>query len=149
AAVPGVVLFGRQERLRLVQGSPRDKINVSVDYEHDWLGFTARANRFGKVFAAGGELGPAGSGIFNDLEMEPKWVTDLELRLKAGDMATFALGANNVFDVYPDQVPMGLAGTSGTTNVFYPATSYIVPFSQYSPFGFNGRFVYGRMSVKF
>ncbi|HEX8532780.1 MAG TPA: TonB-dependent receptor, partial [Allosphingosinicella sp.] len=47
AAVPGVVLFGRQERLRLVQGSPRDKINVSVDYEHDWLGFTARANRFG------------------------------------------------------------------------------------------------------
>lgn len=150
AAVPGVVLFGRQERLRLIQGSPRDKINLSLDYEHDWLGFTARANRFGKVFAAGGELGPAGSGIFNDLEMEPKWVTDLELRLKAGEMATFAIGANNLFDVYPDLVPAGLAGTtSAGANVFYPATSYVVPYSQYSPFGFNGRFVYGRMSIQF
>jgi iron complex outermembrane receptor protein len=150
ANVPGVVLFGRQERLRLTDGQPRDKINLSLDYERGWLGATLRTNRYGEVFAAGGELGPAGSGIFNDVELQPKWVTDFEIRASAGELVQFAVGANNILDVYPTKVPTGLAGTTSTgTNVFFPATSYVVPWSQYSPFGFNGRFVYGRMSIKF
>lgn len=150
ATVPGVVLFGRQEQLRLTDGQPRDKINLSVDYEHDWLAFTARTNRFGKVLAAGGELGPGGSGIFNDVEMKAKWITDLEIRASAGELFEFALGANNVFDVYPTGIPTGLAGTTAAgANVFYPASSYVTSFSAFSPFGFNGRFVYGRMSMRF
>ena len=150
AAVPGVVLFGRQEQLRLTDGQPRDKVDFSVDYEHDWLAFTARTNRYGEVLAAGGELGPAGSGIFNDVAMEAKWITDFEVRASAGEMFEFALGANNVFDVYPTGIPAGLAGTTAAgANVFYPTSSYVTPFSSFSPFGFNGRFVYGRMSVRF
>jgi iron complex outermembrane receptor protein len=147
ANVPGVVLFGRQEQLRLTDGQPKDKINVSADFEHDWFGFTARGNRYGRVFAAGGELAP---GIFNDAELSPKWVVDLEARAKAGELVEFAVGANNLFDEYPDMVPMGQAGTNAAGGgVFYPQTSYIVPYSQYAPFGFNGRFVYGRMSIRF
>jgi iron complex outermembrane receptor protein len=149
AAVPGVVLFGRQESLRLVQGQPRTKINLSADYERGWFGATVRTNRFGRVLGAGGELGPAGSGIFNDVEMSPKWVTDLELRLDVRDRFELAIGANNVFDVYPDPIPTGQAGTFNGTNVFYPATSYVTPFSAFSPFGFNGRFVYARAGLKF
>jgi iron complex outermembrane receptor protein len=150
ANVPGVVLFGRQERLRLTDGQPRNKINLSLDYERDWLGFNVRTNRYGRVFGAGGELGPAGSGIFNDVMMRPKWITDFELRASAGELVDFALGANNIFDVYPDGIPVGLAGTTTAgANVFFPATSYVTPFSAFSPFGFNGRFVYGRMSIKF
>ena len=49
---------------------------------------------------------------------------------------TLALGADNLFDVYPRQVPPNL-NTTGAG-----------PFSSFSPFGFNGRFVYGRMSVR-
>jgi iron complex outermembrane receptor protein len=144
AAVPGVVLFGRQERFRLIEGQPRTKINLSLDYEQGWFGATARTNRYGEVFAAGGELGPTGSNIFNDLRMKPKWVTDFELRASAGEIFNFAVGANNIFDVYPDQVPIGLAGqTANGPNVFFPLTSYVVPYSQFAPFGFNGRFVYG------
>jgi iron complex outermembrane receptor protein len=101
------------------------------------------------VLGAGGELGPAGSGIFNDVEMSPKWVTDLELRLDVRDRFELAIGANNVFDVYPDPIPTGQAGTFNGTNVFYPATSYVTPFSAFSPFGFNGRFVYARAGLKF
>jgi iron complex outermembrane receptor protein len=149
AAVPGVVLFGRQEQLRLTSGQPSNKINLSADYQLDPLGFTVRANRYGEVFAAGGELGPAGSGIFNDLRMSPAWVVDMEVRARVGETFEFAVGANNLLDEYPDLVPMGLAGVSGATNVFFPATSYVVPYSQFAPFGFNGRFVYGRMSIRF
>jgi iron complex outermembrane receptor protein len=149
ANVPGVILFGRQESLRLTDGQPRNKINLSADYERGWLGATIRTNRYGKVLGAGGELGPAGSGIFNDVAMEAKWITDFELRADVRDKFEFAVGANNVFDVYPTRIPTGVAGTFNGTNVNFPATSYVTPFSAFSPFGFNGRFLYARAAVKF
>jgi iron complex outermembrane receptor protein len=82
--------------------------------------------------------------------MRAKWITDAEIRLSAGELVDFAVGANNIFDVYPDRIGTGLAGINPNgTNAFFPASSYVTPFSAFSPFGFNGRFVYGRMSIKF
>ena len=57
---------------------------------------------------------------------------------------TLTAGADNVFDVYPDQnnnlgnVRTGVGGN---------ANFGIFPYSSFSPFGFNGRFVYARLSV--
>jgi iron complex outermembrane receptor protein len=57
------------------------------------------------------------------------------------------VGAENVFDEYPSQLPTGarppqLGGTYGVNN-------YFLPFSGFAPFGVNGRFVYGRLSWRF
>jgi len=146
ADIPGLVLFGRQESLRLVQGQPRTKINLSGDYDHGWFGGTLRTTRYGKVLDAGA---PA-SGV-QDIELEPKWVTDVEARFKPlGDRFPIAIGANNVLDVYPTNIPVGQAvdPVSGAT-VNLPATRYATPFSNFSPFGFNGRYVYGRIGLNF
>ncbi|WP_162527144.1 TonB-dependent receptor plug domain-containing protein [Sphingomonas solaris] len=151
ANVPGIILFGRQERLRLTDGQPRTKVNFSADFDRDWLGITARTTRYGKVLAAGGELGPSGSGVFNDLELKAKWVTDFELRATLNEKYELAIGANNVFDVYPTKVPTGLAGVSATNgaNVYFPSTNYVAPWSAFSPFGFNGRYLYARATARF
>lgn len=143
-AVPGAlaevpqpfVLFGRQESLRLVKGQPRNKVNLSADYERGWLGLTLRTTRYGKVLEAGS---PA-SGI-QDVHLAAKWITDAELRFKPmGERLTLAVGGNNIFDVYPTNSPRGVG---------MPVTRYVTPFSNFSPFGFNGRFLYGRVSVNF
>jgi iron complex outermembrane receptor protein len=139
-------LFGRQESLRLVKGQPRNKINLSADYERDWLGVTLRSTRYGKALDAGAPE----SGV-QDIHLAAKWITDLELRFKPmGDRLTLALGGNNIFDVYPTNTPLGQAvdPDSGAT-VNLPATRYVTPFRNFSPFGFNGRFLYGRVSVNF
>ena len=47
------------------------------------------------------------------------------------------LGAENVFDEYPDPFPVN-RNTTGNA-----------PFTNYSPFGRSGRFVYGRVSIGF
>ncbi len=143
ANIPGLVLFGRQESLRLVRGQPRDKINVGLDYDWQWLGVTARANRFGDVLAAG-------TDAFGDVLLEAKWITDLEVRAQANDRLEFAVGANNLFDVYPTKTPTGL-GVDPVTGAAraYPATNYVAPYSSFSPFGFNGRYLYLRGSFKF
>ena len=143
ANIPGLVLFGRQESLRLTDGQPRTKINLSLDYEWDWFGALARTNRYGKVLAAGADE-------FTDVEIDAEWVTDLELRARARENIEIAIGANNIFDVYPTKIPTGQAIDPATGNPrSYGATNYVVPYSQFSPFGFNGRFIYLRGSVRF
>jgi iron complex outermembrane receptor protein len=50
------------------------------------------------------------------------------------------VGADNLFDVYPDRGALNISGgTVGNRGVS--------PYSTSSPFGFNGRFAYGRLSI--
>jgi iron complex outermembrane receptor protein len=56
---------------------------------------------------------------------------------------TFTVGADNVLDVYPDEqnepwnVTTGFAGNSNFG---------MNPYNGISPFGFNGRFIWGKIS---
>jgi len=152
ATIPGIVLFGRVEGIRFTDGQPRDKIVLSADGELGNFGLTVRTTRYGKVIAPGATapladplsltlLGP------DDIRLGAKWITDLELRYKAFDRIELAVGADNIFDVYPDRSPFGArpAAIGGV----YPINQYYLPYSGFSPFGFNGRFLYGRVSVQF
>nr|WP_314446811.1 TonB-dependent receptor [uncultured Sphingomonas sp.] len=144
ATIPDIVLFGRQESFRLERGQPRTKINASADFDRGWLGATLRATRYGSVLAAGADL-------FNDINLEPKVITDLEVRFRPlGDRLSFALGGNNLFDVYPTVNPTGrgVDPANGAPRN-YSANNYFLPFSSFSPFGFNGRYLYGRVNVSF
>lgn len=69
--------------------------------------------------------------------MHAKTLVDLEGRFAFTSHVSLALGAENLFDVYPDPNPP-VVNTTGTQ-----------AFSNYSPFGRSGRFVYGRLSYDF
>ncbi|WP_133365956.1 TonB-dependent receptor plug domain-containing protein [Qipengyuania sediminis] len=151
--LPGVPLFGRQESLRLTEGQPRTKINLGVDVDYDPIGLTFRANRFGEVTVPGVFDPAATSGgaslptASRDQILSEQWVADVELRARIADRFEFAVGANNVFDSYPDTLFKGQPGGAGTPN--YGLNGYFIPFSAFSPTGFNGRFLYGRVSIDF
>jgi iron complex outermembrane recepter protein len=152
ATIPGIVLFGRVEGLRFTDGQPKNKIVFSADGKIGSFGITARTTRFGKVTSPGAAtpitdptsltaLGP------DDIVLRPKWISDLELRFSPVESIDLAIGANNVFDIYPDRSPIGPrpASVGGS----YPINQYYLPYSGFSPFGFNGRFLYARVGVKF
>ena len=153
ATIPGIVLFGRVEGIRFTDGQPRDKIVLSADGELGNFGLTARTTRFGSVISPGATapltdpnslvlLGP------DDIRLGAKWITDLELRYQPFSHLELAVGADNVFDVYPDRSPFGPRPASAGGGV-YPINQYYLPYSGFSPFGFNGRFLYARASVTF
>jgi len=152
AQIPGLVLFGRVEGIRFTHGQPRDKIVLSADGDIRNFGLTARTTRYGKVVSPGAAnpLAPNQTSLTafgpDDIFLSSKWITDLELRWKPGNFE-LAVGANNLFDVYPDRSPFGPrpASVGGS----YPVNQEFIPFSIFSPFGFNGRFLYGRAAVKF
>jgi iron complex outermembrane receptor protein len=144
-SLPGLVLFARPESTRLTNGQPRSKINLGLDWSAGIFAATARTNRYGSVFIPGTDLNiatPIGAAP-NDITLSPRWITDLEIRVQPfGEEAgfEFALGSNNIFDVYPDRLPAG--GVFGLNNFF-------LAYSSFSPFGFNGRYIYGRVAVEF
>lgn len=141
--VRNLVLFGRQETLRLTQGQPRTKINLGLDYDLNVFGASVRVNRYGKVLGAGADT-------LADLWIGAEWVLDLEARVTLADRFDFAVGANNVLDAYPDPIQRGrVLDATVNPNRVDPATNYALPYSAFSPFGFNGRFLYGRATMRF
>lgn len=145
-------LFARQESFRLTDGQPKDKLNFSLDWDLDKFGLTLRTNRYGEVFLPSGfstaannnNIALAPGDVPGDIFLSTKWVTDLELRFKPVESVSLAIGANNLFDTYPDRLPFGTVD-----GVNYGFNNSFLPYSSQSPFGFSGRFIYGRVSVDF
>ncbi len=145
-------LFARQESFRLTDGQPSNKLNLGAVFDRDPFGFTINANHFGSVFLPDGVSPSAirnditiGEGDApGDITLTPKWVVDLELRFNPVEMVQLAVGANNLFDEYPDRLPFGTVG-----GVNFGLNTSFLPYSSQSPFGFSGRFLYGRVSIEF
>ena len=145
-------LFARQESFRLTDGQPKNKLNIGLDWDYDNFGLTLRTNRYGEVFLPSGfstaannnNIALAPGDVPGDIFLSPKWVTDLEFRFKPVESVSIAFGANNLLDVYPDRLPFGTVN-----GVNYGFNNSFLPYSSQSPFGFSGRFVYGRVSIDF
>jgi len=125
---PAPVLFDRINVLTFEEGTPDSKFTGSVDWTMGPFGGTVRATRYGKV------LSPGTTSAL-DLELDSAVLVDLEARWNVVENVRLTVGADNVFDEYPTKSPPLLNSTSNT------------PFSNYSPFGRSGRYVYGRVSV--
>ena len=78
------------------------------------------------------------SNAAGDYVVAAKTLVDLEARAKFHGFE-LALGADNLFDTYPTQPPYVLNGVTLSSNG-------VGDFPEYSPYGFDGRFVYGRIS---
>mgnify|MGYP001049230807 CR=1 FL=1 len=103
---------------------PNEKINLTNVYSVNKWNFMLRNVYFGAV-----------NDPDNGDEYGAKVVTDISATYNFADNLTFSLGANNLFDVYPDEVRP--SGNYGRQFVFSRRTSQ---------FGFNGRYVYGRLT---
>ncbi len=127
ALKPAPVLFDRINVLSYEKGQPRNKINGLIDWKRQDWGASLRVTRYGEV------LDPGTSAAL-DQTLSPKTLVDLELRYALGKRLKMAVGADNIFDVYADPRTPAL-NASGATS-----------FSNYSPFGRSGRYVYARLT---
>jgi iron complex outermembrane receptor protein len=122
---PAPTLFARSRILTLEEGTPREKVTGTIDWSLDQLGALARVTYYGDV-------NQPGTTEAADVHTGRHAITDLEVRYQATKGAQFGIGVNNLFDVYPDR-------TIPANN-----SSGVLGFPYYSPFGFNGRYIYAR-----
>ena len=172
AAITTTPLFDLTETIRLERGQPRDAMNLSVLWETGPWAFQLRETRFGDVAIVAFnnasqaqidaltpgynvEFRPAVPGTVGGTTtnrqviqtFSAKWLTDLDVTYKLNKNVTLSVGANNLFDVYPDEnIRSRLvngAPFNGNDN------AGIFPYNSVSPFGVNGVTYYAKAAFKF
>jgi iron complex outermembrane receptor protein len=118
----------RTERGRIEEGFPRDKFLVNGTWNAEHWALALGATRYG-------EYSTRPTSAVNDQTFGAKWVVDASASYKV-DGWTLTVGADNLLNEYPDE------------NNFANSTSGQFPYSNLSPFGFNGAYVYGKIGYR-
>ena len=134
-------LFDRVEQARIELGNPENNLILSGNFTMNELGLILRTQRFGQVTSYGATPTNAAGPL--DQTFSPKWITDLSASYSLRRFKVTA-GADNILDVYPDRNNSNgsLTPENGGTSNFG-----IFPYAGITPFGFNGRFIYTKLSV--
>ncbi len=142
--------FNREDQSRIEVASPRSKITATVNYKIGKFGMMLRAVNFGQVVYLDPTITGTDKFVANtfvdgspketlDQTFSPKTITDLTANYQFTKNFNFVLGANNLFDVYQDR----------HTHSSNMGAGRFVYSRRVQQFGFNGRYVFGRLSFSF
>lgn len=134
AGVDQSSLFDFNEFARFEVGSPKTSFNISANWMLDEWHATARMKRYGKTDE------PSNNPARYE-KLDAAWVMDLDVNYDIDDSTTLTLGANNLFDQYPEATRNNVEDVTRFSRIF--------PYSGFSPYGYNGRYIYGRVSYSF
>jgi len=161
-------LFDVTQQLRFSDSQPRDKVTLDLNYTRGPFTLSVTNTRYGEVSTVAIQgrtpaqvsalvpgydtrlVSSAGSATNSDIiqTFGAKVLTDVELSWQATPALRLSAGAQNLFNIYPDEniastVASVAAGTNGSDN------AGTQPYNAISPFGFNGRSVFVRAGLNF
>lgn len=113
-------------KVTMEEGQPLDSIKFWNKYETKTLDWIVNVNRFGHFKSTYG---------YTPITFGAKWTVDTEVVFKVKKNFNIAVGAENLFNAMPDRWPN--------------SQDWIVKYSQYAPFGYNGAYYYARAQWRF
>lgn len=135
----GFVLFDRLSQSNLTTNLPRTKLYLGNLTSVGKFSLNTRVVRYGKFDGLANPVTVGGVTTFSaDRHFGAKWITDMELNWQVTKPLALAIGANNLFNVYPDYTSASFNPALGSGQ--YPTTG---------GYGFTGGYYYGRISVSF
>jgi iron complex outermembrane receptor protein len=141
----GTLLFSPSAVSNLETASPRYKVALGALFTSGKLTANLRETLYGKTSQL---TSPSGAAPYYTAHIPTTAITDLELGYEVGPF-TLAVGANNLFDKSPP-VTAYVPGTEGNPapTLITGGNVYGAPYT-FSPYGINGGYYYGRVTVKF
>ncbi len=127
-------------------------LNLRESYYGSWRVSNDYPIRVGNVTCPTGVSPPVGDtttpcAIIDGQHFGGKFLTDLDVSYTFRDRYTLTVGANNLFNTYPDKIKATI------NNPIYSLTDSLANGSVYprsgGPFGVNGGFYYARIRVKY
>ncbi len=122
----GLTLIDHQTIGRATEASPSSKLALAADHAIGAWSARLAETRYGSFIV------PQNTAALEQ-KYDPSWVLDASLGWKHGPWSVGA-GADNVTNRYPDKITS--AGNLNTNGIFQ--------YSNFSPFGFNGRSYYAK-----
>jgi iron complex outermembrane receptor protein len=146
---PGVISLG--QRINVAHLAPNNRATLSANWLRGPISINARENYYGWwTNAVDYCTTQVGSGCNNPTGYQKfgaKFTTDVDASYTFMDHYTLTLGANNLFNTYPDKIK------NSAVNPVYASTLSLDNGSVYprngGPFGINGGFWYARLRVKY
>ena len=141
--IPVEDVFSSQETSIIEEWQPQDRVNLSALYRlEDWT-VNLSLNRYGEYTVEDGGRQTYGAEI----------LTDIKVNYFVTDNLSLNIGANNLFDVYPDKNTIGnsRAGTivDASGNTIVSSTGVFEYSRRSAPFGFNGAYYYVGAEYRF
>ncbi|MEP2992619.1 MAG: TonB-dependent receptor [Gilvibacter sp.] len=148
----GYEIFNRKEQSRITTARPKSKVLLGLDYEIGSWNFTLNNTYFGEVTWQHSNNGLNGADLGNgplptddaafDQTFGGKIITDLIVRYNFSEKISIFASANNLLDVYPDEIDTkGDFVTDLGGRFRYPW--------EVNQFGFLGTVINGGLSFKF
>ena len=138
-AAPGVLgvsmtdlILDAYTRVTMEQGQPEDSLKLWAKYETPRWDMVLNLNRFGRYSSTAASL---------PVSFAPQWTLDAQWTHRLAKAMRLTLGASNLLDSKPAEW--------GATDDSVFGSGKIVPYSQYAPLGYNGRYVYLRFGIDF
>ena len=129
----GETLLNREERGRYEVNQPKNKVILSGNYRISKFNVRIQSTRFGEIATI------APTDAAQDQVFKAKWITDVLVGYQISKSIKLSVGANNVFDVYPDKVFDPRLTNDGT-----------VVYSRFATqFGFNGGYYFTNLNFTF
>jgi len=125
----------------LETASPRVRVNLGALWKSGAWTISAREAFYGKS----SELQSSDGATYYKTEVKPAAITDLEVSYQFTKAWTLSVGANNLFNQYPNHVNASLLAEQ-RANLDNAAVSV---YPSFAPFGINGGYYYARLGFRF
>ena len=138
-----VVLFDRAAQSTLKTSTPKFRLTAGALWSWNRLTINLRESFYGASYTYAQD--PVGA-FFDKIAVNAALITDLEASYQVLGPVKFTVGANNLFNRYPTKEPAAFrAGQFSTAASGYASSVY----PSGSPFGINGGYYYGKITVTF
>jgi len=125
---------------RLEDGLPNNRATFTVSQKWDDVSMFVRANYYGGYYAVHVDWDATAKEAGSSMTL------DTEVNYQLNDSFNLAFGASNLLD--QDAELIDFTGNGGDASDI-PNANWGGKFYETSPFGFNGRFVYGKVTYQF
>jgi iron complex outermembrane receptor protein len=121
--------------------SPKWRLNFGALWKLGSWAVNLREN----VYGPSSEYGTEDGGQYFKTTITTKFTTDLDITKTINKSLSVSVGANNLFNVYPDKYNPDLvaAQRAGLDN------AAVAQYANFSPFGINGGYYYVKMKINF
>lgn len=149
AQLTGASLFDLSAIANLETASPKYRLVAGAVWTLDKLSISLKESLYGPSSSYSSRTGcplvsPPIATCYKTT-VKAAVITDLEVSYKVLDGVKLTVGANNLFNTYPDRVN-GLLRDEYLRN---NSNGYVTQYPTFSPFGINGGYYYSKLTVTF
>ena len=137
----GVSLFDRTAIGYLETTAPEFRFIASADWTLGPFSINLKEAYYGESSLFTSRTG----ATYYETKIDATFITDLDIAYNVTDDVKVSVGANNLFNEYPNEVNATLRQEFFSVN----SNAYVTKYPTFSPFGINGGYYYGKISYSF